>query len=132
MTTNVLIESVSNMYCGELCVLGDTAIKPHDRFYVNDFYEDMMGQMEVEAVVYSMNSATGFTTTIYPDCIVRADDNHEAARQLISGAFVGSLVAGVSGRNMDIHAFARIGSNVFREYLRAHQTGRSMPLGGCG
>ena len=112
VTTNVLRESVSNMYCGELCVLGDTAIKPYDRFYVNDFYEDMMGQMEVEAVVYSMNSATGFTTTIYPDCIVRADDNHEAARQLISGAFIGSIVAGVSGRNMAIHAFARTSSSM--------------------
>ena len=112
ITTNVLRESVSNMYCGELCVLGDTAIKPYDRFYVNDFYEDVMGQMEVEAVVYSMNSSTGFTTTIYPDCIVRIDDNHEAARQLISGAFIGSLIVGVSGRNMAIHAFARTSSSM--------------------
>ena len=77
VTTNVLRESVSNMYCGELCILGDTSIKPYDRFYVEDTYEDMMGHMEVEGVVFSMNSSTGFTTTIYPDTIVRiAEDSH--------------------------------------------------------
>ena len=110
VTTNVLRESVSNMYCGELCVLGDTSIKPYDRFYVNDVYEDMMGTMEVEGVVYSMNSATGFTTSIYPDAIVRADDNHEAARQLVNGAFFGSLVVGVGGRLGVIGTFARLDS----------------------
>ena len=112
ITTNALRESVSDMYCGEVCILGDTAIKPYDRFYINDYYEDMMGHMEVEAVVYSMNSATGFTTTIYPDCIVRTDDNHEAARQLVSGTFFSSLILGVSGRHMVIHSFARMNSSL--------------------
>ena len=112
VTTNVLRESVSNMYCGELCVLGDISIKPHDRFYINDYYEDMMGTMEVEAVVYSMNSATGFTTTIYPDCIVRAEDNHEVARQIINGTMAASLVLGVGGRIGVIHTLARLDSSL--------------------
>ena len=110
VTTNVLRESVSNMYCGEVCVLGDTSVKPYDRFYINDYYEDMQGHMEVEGVVYSMNSSTGFTTTIYPDLIVRMDDNHEAARQMVSGSFIASLTVAVGGRLMGISTFARIDS----------------------
>ena len=112
VTTNVLRESVSNMYCGEVCVLGDTSVKPYDRFYINDYYEDMQGHMEVEAVVYSMNSSTGFTTTIYPDLIVRMDDNHEAARQIVNGTFVSSLGVAVGGRLMAINTFARIDSKL--------------------
>ena len=115
VTTNVLRDSVSNMYCGELAILGDTSIKPHDRFYINDIYEDMMGHLEVEAVVYSMNGSTGFTTTIYPDAIVRmADDNHEAARRFAHGPMVGSLAFSVLGRNLGINSLARIDSGLLK------------------
>lgn len=114
VTTNVLRESVSNMYCGELCVLGDTSIKPHDRFYLNDTYEDMMGHLEVEGVVYSMNSSTGFTTTIYPDAIVRIEDDHEPARRMINGNFLSSLVVAVNTRLLAINTFARIDSAIVR------------------
>ena len=115
VTTNVLKESVSNMYCGELCVLGDVSIKPHDRFYVNDLYEDMQGHMEVEAVVYSMNSATGFTTTIYPDTIVRMNEDHmESAERLAYGSFLGSLAFTVTGRLMGINTFARLDTTLLR------------------
>lgn len=115
ITTNVLRESVSNMYCGEVCVLGDTSVKPYDRFYINDCYEDMCGHLEVEAVVYSMNSATGFTTTIYPDAIIRmAEDNHEAARQMVNGAMIGSLGLAVAGRLMGISTFARLDTQLMR------------------
>ena len=110
VTTNVLRESVSNMYCGEVCVLGDTSVKPYDRFYINDYYEDMQGHMEVEGVVYSMNSSTGFTTTIYPDLIVRMDDNHEPARQIVSGAMITSLTVAVGGRLLGVSTFARLDS----------------------
>ena len=114
VTTNVLRESVSNMYCGELCVLGDTSIKPHDRFYVNDTYEDMMGYMEVEAVVFSMNSATGFTTTIYPDTIVRTDDPLESAVRMVNGTMVASCALAGAGRLCAINTFARMDSVLIR------------------
>ena len=120
VTTNVLRDSVSDMYCGELCVLGDTSIKPYDRFYVNDVYEDMQGHMEVEGVVYSMSSSTGFTTSIYPDLIVRSDDPHEAARQLVNGPMVSSMVIGVGGRCMAIGTFARIDSTLLRSLATAY------------
>ena len=115
VTTNVLRESVSNMYCGELCVLGDTSIKPYDRFYINDCYEDMQGHLEVEGVVYSMNSSTGFTTTIFPDAIVRnTDDVLESSKRIVDGTFIGSLVVAVGGRLMGISTFARLDTVLLR------------------
>ena len=129
VTTNVLRDSVSNMYCGELAILGDTSVKPHDRFYINDIYEDMMGHMEVEAVVFSMNSATGFTTTIYPDAIVRtADDNQEAARRFAHGPMVGSLAFSVLGRNLGINSLARIDSGLLKALGKGIATLTGTPL----
>jgi hypothetical protein len=129
ITTNTLKESVSNMYCGELCVLGNVAIKPYDRFYVNDYYEDMQGHMEVEGVVYSMNSSTGFTTTIYPDAIVRADDDHEGARHMINGTYVASgLVAGVGIRLGVMTQLASVDSKLIRALAGAGKKALSSVL----
>ena len=128
ITTNVLRESVSNMYCGEVCVLGDTSIKPYDRFYINDTYEDMQGHMEVEGVVYSMNSSTGFTTTIYPDLIVRSDDPHEPARRMVDGAFLGSCTLAVGARLGAISTFARLDSALVRGLAQAAKVAASSPV----
>ena len=128
ITTNVLRESVSNMYCGEVCVLGDTSIKPHDRFYINDCYEDMQGHMEVEGVVYSMNSTTGFTTTIYPDAIVRSDDAHEPARRMVDGSFIGSCTLAVGARLGAISTFARLDSALIRGLTKAAGTLAASPI----
>jgi hypothetical protein len=113
VTTNTLRESVMNMYIGELCVIGDPSVKPYDRISISDSYEDMVGQMEVEAVVYSMNASTGFTTTIYPDLIVRQDDPHEIARQQIIGQISAGLLSVVTARIAIIAPLARISSKLF-------------------
>ena len=112
ITLNTLRESVSNMYTGELCVIGDPSVKPYDRMSIVDQYEDMCGQCEVEAVVFSMNAATGFTTTIYPDLIVRQDDPHEIASQQILGNVVAGLVTVVTGRIAVIAPLARVSSKL--------------------
>ena len=96
ITKNALRESLTNMYTGEVCVIGNPAIKPYDRFYLHDTYEDMMGQMEVEAVVYSMNFNTGFTTTVYPDMIVRADDNYEKSAQFLNATLASTAISTVA------------------------------------
>ncbi len=97
ITLNTLRESIQGMYLGEICVIGNPVIKPYDRFSINDTYEDMNGQMEVEGVVYSMNFNTGFTTTVYPDLIVLQDDPHEMARQQILSNFVAAAVVTLGG-----------------------------------
>ncbi len=129
VTTNVLKESVSNMYCGEICVLGDTSIKPYDRFYVNDVYEDMQGHMEVEGVVYSMNSSTGFTTTVYPDAIVRmSEDTHESATRIVSGTMLSSFGISITGRLMGINTFARMDSKLLSALGKGIATATGTPI----
>lgn len=99
ITTNVLRESVKDMYDGQLCVIGDPSVKPYDRFDIVDTYEDMSGQMEVETVVFSMNSETGFTTTITPDLIVRAVDcTQETSYQNVTGHFLATEGIAVTAR----------------------------------
>ena len=114
VTMNALRESVMGMYVGEICVIGDPSVKPYDRISINDTYEDMVGQMEVEGVVYSMNAQTGFTTTIYPDVIVRSEDGHEGARQSCFGGVSASCVAAVGTRLAIIEKLARIDSKLLR------------------
>ena len=97
VTANALKTSVKDMYQGDVAVIGDPSVKPHDRVHLYDTYEDMMGQFEVEAVIHSMNAETGFTTSIMPDVIARHDDKLEAATQsLLSAttAMMGVMVAG--------------------------------------
>lgn len=119
VTMNTLRQNVRDMYQGELCVIGDPSVKPYDRFFVNDTYEDMQGQMEVEAVIYSMNAETGFTTTIRPDVIVRHDDPHEAARQQLIGNFCTMLTATVAARLMFVNAFASVDSKLVRAIAKS-------------
>lgn len=83
------------MYQGDLGILGDPSIKPYDRVYIHDTYEDMMGMFEVEAVIHNMNSETGFTTSIMPDVIARHEDHYEAATQSLLSTVGGVLGFGV-------------------------------------
>lgn len=74
MTASALRNSMKDMYDGELAVIGDPSIKPYDKMNIYDTYEQMSGTCEVEAVVHSFNSMTGYTTSIYADCIAAVDD----------------------------------------------------------
>ena len=74
VTTNVLRQSVKDMYEGEICIIADPSLKPYDRVTLVDVYEDMSGDVEVETVIHSMNIETGFTTTFIPDLIVRVEN----------------------------------------------------------
>ena len=119
MTMNVLRQTVKDMYQGELCVIGDPSIKPYDRFFMTDSYEDMEGQMEVEAVVYSMNAETGFTTTISPDVIVRHNDPHEVARQRLFANFASMAKLTITSRLMLINTFASVDNKLIRAISKA-------------
>ena len=114
ITGNTLRETLKNMYQGEICVIGDPSVKPYDRISITDSYEDMVGQMEVEAVVYSMNFNTGFTTTVYPDLIVRMDDPFEASVQSIMGNVAASFLTTVTARCALITKLASVESKLLR------------------
>lgn len=79
------------MYQGDVCVVGDPSVKPYDRVYIHDTYEDMMGMFEVEAVIHNMSAETGFTTSVMPDVIARHEDTHEASVQSLMNA-AGSMI----------------------------------------
>ena len=91
VTTNALRQSVKDMYEGEICVIGDTSLKPYDRVTIIDVYEDVAGDVEVETVIHSMNIETGFTTTFVPDLIVRAEHTAQeyGYQSTVSGVNIG-------------------------------------------
>ena len=84
-TANALKESVYDMYQGEMIMIGSPSLKPHDRIFLHDRYEDMQGSFLVEGCVHNMSALNGFTTTVYPDCIAVVDDRHELAIQAMAG-----------------------------------------------
>lgn len=86
MTAYALKESVKEMYQGELMVLGDPTVKPHDRMFITDSYENMSGQCLVESVSHVMNLETGFVSAVYADAIATVDDQHELAKQTLAGS----------------------------------------------
>lgn len=62
--------SFRDMYQGELLILGDGSIKPHDVISISDNYTQMFGCCEVKEVVNTISLETGFVTTITPDLCV--------------------------------------------------------------
>lgn len=88
MTAHALKQSVLDMYQGELIVVGDPSVKPHDRMFIHDGYENMNGSCLVEGCVHNFSAENGFTTTIYPDCIAVVDDRHELAIQSTASMIV--------------------------------------------
>ena len=96
VTANTLRDSVKDMYQGDVCVLGDPSVKPYDRVYIHDTYEDMMGMFEVEAVIHNMSAETGFTTSVMPDVIARHEDTFESSVQSLMNTAGGMIRLGVA------------------------------------
>lgn len=65
---------MKDMYKGELVVLGDPTIKPHDICFMNDVMSDMQGNFQVKAVTHHFSHETGFITSVQPDAMVVNDD----------------------------------------------------------
>ena len=77
MTASALRESMMDMYAGDMVVLGDPSVKPHDRMCILDNYEHITGQCLVKEVVHHMSVDKGFITTVSPDAIITVDDPYE-------------------------------------------------------
>lgn len=69
-----LKESIKDIYGGELLVIGNPDIRPHDIVYLSDVYERMYGLFEVEQVVHHFTSDLGFITAITPNALVTVND----------------------------------------------------------
>lgn len=84
---------LKDMYRGELVVIGDPTIKPHDAMYIGDVYNEMFGTCFVEQVIHTFSAETGFITSITPDAAVTVQD-HEALNMLIWGGGCASTALG--------------------------------------
>ena len=69
-----LKESIKDIYGGELTVIGNPDIRPHDLVYLADVYERMYGIFEVEQVVHHFTPEMGFITSIKPNAFVTVND----------------------------------------------------------
>lgn len=56
-------------YQGQLLLLGEPGIRPHDYIMLNDSYANMYGVSVVREVIHSFNTNTGFTTSVTPGLI---------------------------------------------------------------
>jgi hypothetical protein len=69
-----LKESLKDIYTGEILIVGNADIRPHDIVYLADVYERMYGMFEVEQVVHHFTSELGFVTSITPNALVTVND----------------------------------------------------------
>ena len=69
-----LKENVKDIYTGELVIVGNADIRPHDLVYLADVYERMYGIFEVEQVVHHFTPEMGFITSITPNALVTIND----------------------------------------------------------
>jgi hypothetical protein len=69
-----LKDSLKDIYTGEIVIIGNADIRPHDLVYLADVYERMYGMFEVEQVVHHFTSELGFVTSITPNALVTVND----------------------------------------------------------
>jgi hypothetical protein len=69
-----LKENIKDIYGGELLIIGNPDIRPHDLVYLSDVYERMYGIFEVEQVIHHFTSELGFVTSITPNALVTVND----------------------------------------------------------
>jgi len=69
-----LKDSLKDIYGGELIIIGNADIRPHDLVYLADVYERMYGIFEVEQVVHHFTADLGFITSIVPNALVTVND----------------------------------------------------------
>lgn len=69
-----LKESLKDIYSGEIIILGNPSIRPHDLVYIADVSERVYGMFEVEQVVHTFTPEEGFISSITPNAIVTIND----------------------------------------------------------
>jgi hypothetical protein len=69
-----LLNSMKEMYRGEIVVLGNARISPHDICILHDTYNSIVGPIEVEQIVHNFSHETGFITEIKPSALVLANE----------------------------------------------------------
>ena len=88
---------MKDMYKGQLIVLGDPTVKPHDIFNIHDDMVDMTGNAMVKSVTHHFSLETGFVTSIEPDAYVYNWDPQIAYHGSMVGGFGRAMFATTAG-----------------------------------
>ncbi|UOE58080.1 nuclease [Cytobacillus oceanisediminis] len=108
-----LRDNMKDMYKGNILVLGDPTVKPHDMMFLNDDINDINGTCQVKAVTHHFSAETGFVTSIEPDLLCVNDDQIILETAKWFNSFAASFVAG-----MATSYFARKGIKNLSSWLR--------------
>jgi len=69
-----LREGLKDIYQGEILIIGDPDIRPHDLIYIGDVYSRIYGMCEVEQIVHHFTPDQGFVSSITPNALVTVND----------------------------------------------------------
>src|SRR3972149_9660329 len=69
-----LMNSLKDMYKGELILLGNPRLKPHDIIVIADDYNGVAGPIEIEEVTHIFTPDQGFISIVVPDALVIAHE----------------------------------------------------------
>jgi endonuclease YncB( thermonuclease family) len=69
-----LKKGLEKIYRGEITVIGNSHIRPHDLVYLGDVYSRMYGPFEAAQVIHHFTPETGFITSITPSACVSVND----------------------------------------------------------
>ena len=89
---------MQDMYSGNLTILGDPCVKPHDYMYIGDFNNEMFGTAGVKEVTHRISVETGFVTSIKPDCAASNEDENQISLWATMGAIAGGALATVAAK----------------------------------
>ena len=78
-----LIDGWNKTYKGELVIIGNPSMKPHDYLYINDTYQNVKGLVTVRSVIHSISGQTGMTTSIVPSLISTTTTHYSGATNVI-------------------------------------------------
>lgn len=99
-----LAEAMRPMYRGELMLRGHERIEPYDIVWVNDWYNDIFGPIEVEAVIDHLDES-GYQVTVVPQMVVTNNSSSGWADLFAVSSFwgeagrvaLGGILGGIAG-----------------------------------
>lgn len=93
--TSYLADGLRRMYQGNVIMVGNERIKPHDHVQIMDAKNNMFGPVEVDEMTLSFDLRRGFITDIKPCMIVQAHgDSDTKLERALNGMFGALEIAG--------------------------------------
>lgn len=71
---SLLLRNIKDTYKGELVIVGNPKMKPHDLITLYDEYSSLTGMIEIEEVQHIFDQTHGFRTEIKPDMFAQASE----------------------------------------------------------